>query len=159
MMSEIIHIIQNHAQIFYATGFFGEIVMFFLVVYQLTGKYIELIVFVGGFFANTLLNYVLKQTFQEPRPDNPIPFLAEEKFFKGSYGLPSGHAQSVFYSITYICLFIKKWNVVTIGSLIIGILTILERYVFRNHTVKQLGAGILVGIAVGYLAHMLSLSV
>jgi len=63
-----------------------------------------------------------------------------------AYGMPSGHSQHLFVSIFYLYLSIKDfypWILLISSS--IGMMTIVERWYFRNHTLNQLVAGAIVG--------------
>jgi len=140
----------NHMQFLYGIGFFGEIIQLLMVSSLLSGERSLLIVFILGFILNASINGVLKKWFHQKRPSNPIKFLYSEQFSKKSYGMPSGHSQSVFYSIAF--LFLARpadgWLLL---SLLIGIITVYERWHFHNHTVQQLLAGVLFGSCIGAL--------
>jgi membrane-associated phospholipid phosphatase len=128
-------------------GFFGEIIVLCIVSFVLYSNIAGLLVFYIGLVANSFLNQLLKTTIKNPRPTGPIKFLADETVMKGSnsYGLPSGHSQNVFYSITYLYLTVQQWNLWTILSCVIGFMTIYERWTHRNHTFTQLLCGAAVG--------------
>jgi membrane-associated phospholipid phosphatase len=59
--------------------------------------------------------------------------------------MPSGHAQSVFFSTVFIYLALKDIKI-TVLYLIISLLTMYQRVLFNSHTVLQVLAGALVGI-------------
>ena len=91
------------ASIFDNIGYYGPIVLFFVVIYFLWNRPKYVILYVICFFINTMLNKSLKIMFREPRPDNPLEFAKFEKYKNEErYGMPSGHAQSAFFSIVYL---------------------------------------------------------
>jgi membrane-associated phospholipid phosphatase len=67
------------------------------------------------------------------------------------YGFPSGHAQLVFYAISFFYFANKKISRTWIICLLIGLLTIYQRLKYRRHTVEQLLAGTLIGIITGWI--------
>jgi membrane-associated phospholipid phosphatase len=90
--------------------------------------------FVFGNISNSLLNMVLKNIIREPRP------IEEE----GDYGFPSGHAQSVFFSLVF--LFLANGPPVFIYMMgCISVLTLYQRWKYKKHSVKQLVAGSIIG--------------
>jgi membrane-associated phospholipid phosphatase len=62
--------------------------------------------------------------------------------------MPSGHTQQTAFALTIAYLFSKKNLYLSIGLLI---LTSIQRYVFRNHTLIQLIVGGIVGFGLGYI--------
>jgi len=131
--------------IFDNIGYYGPIILFFIVIYFLWNrpKYLQL--YIICFFINTFLNKSLKLLFREPRPDNPIEFSSLEQYKNEErYGMPSGHAQSVFYSIVYLYSFHQSISVL-LFTLFIGFTTLYQRWKYRRHTVNQLMVGSGVG--------------
>lgn len=151
---DIFSIINTFVQLLYALGFFSEILVFILVVFLIHKNTYDLIFFLVGVSLNGLMNRILKPVFKDPRPPSPIKFLNSEKFPKkleytknsNYYGMPSGHAQNVTFSLTYLYWTICESKLLKMASLIIGVLTVFERWWFRNHTLLQLCVGIIVGI-------------
>jgi membrane-associated phospholipid phosphatase len=143
---------------FYAVGFFSEIIMFILVVVLLFNNHIDLLVFIIGINLNAILNNYLKSLIKQPRPEHPIKFLNSEHFDskKEVYGMPSGHSQNVFFSITYLYLcnsHVIPW--VLVGGFIF-VLMFIERWLFHNHTIAQLIAGGIIGTIFAYIIVYLS---
>jgi len=62
--------------------------------------------------------------------------------------MPSGHTQQTAFALTIAYLFSKKNLYLSIG---LFILTVIQRYVFRNHTLIQLVVGGIIGIILGYI--------
>jgi membrane-associated phospholipid phosphatase len=109
------------------------------------------------FIANTLINNVLKDIIREDRPTGQI-YLNEHDVIPNTginkYGMPSGHAQSTGYSITFSYLVVQSPSLLII-SVFIGSLTIYQRFKYRRHTIIQL----IVGLAIGSLIAIVSYEV
>jgi membrane-associated phospholipid phosphatase len=138
----------------YAIGYFSEMILPIIVVFYIYHDLYAHIVYFVGYFISIYLNIWLKNTIKEPRPKPYFHFLANESTKKDDltvYGMPSGHSQNVFYSIMYLYMYFRSfhpWILISIG---IGVLTIMERWLFRNHTLFQLCIGALIGSALGYI--------
>ena len=61
-----------------------------------------------------------------------------------SYGMPSGHAQSSCFSLTF--LFLTTQTLWVLFGLCIVVLTLYQRYKHNRHTLTQLFVGSLIGI-------------
>ena len=68
---------------------------------------------------------MLKEIIREPRPNDQRFMLFENK--EDVYGMPSGHAQSIFYSTTFLYLTTASYYLLII-SLFVCALTIYQRY-------------------------------
>jgi membrane-associated phospholipid phosphatase len=148
-------LIDKYTDFLYGIGFFSEIIMPIMVVYLLYSKWFSISIFFVGYIINSLFNIFLKGFIQDRRPSNPIAFLANEKFTKSGsqyYGMPSGHSQNVFYCISYLYSSIPKQIDWVILSFIIGLLTVIERYIFHNHTIRQLIVGAILGFLIGSIS-------
>jgi len=111
--------------------------------------------YVIGYIGNEILNMILKRLFQQPRPDEErkdifnMEIKYGEKIDSNRYGMPSRHAQSVFYSTVFVQLVLKKpW--ITVVYFCISLLTLYERKESNKHYITQLMAGSMIGIIVGY---------
>ena len=129
-------------------GFYGPKILFASSAYLLWDQRPYLIMYVLGMILNILLNFFLKSIIKEARPQKQIEFLDDDSL-KGvnEYGMPSGHAQTSFYSIAYL-LCVKSYvrDCLLIFSLFfIGTLTLYQRIKFGRHTIKQVLVGVLVG--------------
>ena len=144
----------NIIQLLYALGFFSELLVFILVIYLIYPDRLNLTTFLVGLSANSLINRLLKPAFRDPRPSDPIKFLESERFPKkleytknsNYYGMPSGHSQNVAFSLAYLYWTIRESDSVKLTSIVLGSLTVFERWWFRNHTIAQLVTGVIVGI-------------
>jgi len=145
-------LVAKFTEFFNSLGFFGELILLCVVSFVLYSNIADLLVFYIGLVANSFLNQTLKLWIKNPRPTGPIKFLADETVMRGSnsYGMPSGHSQNVFYSLTYLYFTVQQWNVWTILSFIIGLITIYERWTHRNHTLTQLLCGAALGFAFAF---------
>jgi membrane-associated phospholipid phosphatase len=143
----------------------GPNTVFLLCFYLLYFKPILLITFIIGYQISFVLNHCLKGYLRFPRPnenlklfyikinsDAHIPF---ERF-----GLPSGHAQAIFFSLSF--LFFSLQKKINLNSflfffiLIIATITLFQRYYWNHHTILQLLCGAILGAIVGYLFYYYS---
>lgn len=138
-------------------GFFGPIILFISTIILLIKKSTLLYIYIIGMFLNSILNYVLKGAIREPRPSEDIHIFNMELNSSNMtgkrqgfdrFGMPSGHSQSVFFSLMFIYLTFKNANI-TIFYLVISLLTIYQRVKFKNHTISQVVAGLFVGSLFG----------
>jgi membrane-associated phospholipid phosphatase len=149
--------LEEFARIFILNfGKSGPLALFIYSVYLLWNKGTLLYYYISGVFLDAILNLVLKGIIKEPRPsEDPKLFNValkhsiRFKFINGYpydvFGMPSGHAESVFFSTVFIYLALKDIKI-TILYLIISLLTMYQRVLFNSHTVLQVLAGSLVGI-------------
>lgn len=139
-------------------GYWGPIILLvittiLILIYKMAFfKYYILFYFIGF-----VLNCVIKLILKEPRPKNQKHLYKFEKN-KGikssigqSFGMPSGHAQTSFYSLFTLLFIIKNYIIGFIGF-IITMITCWQRYIFRNHTLLQLFVGSLLGILCFFVA-------
>ena len=148
-------LLDKYTNFLYGIGFFSEIILPIMVLYLLYSKWFSISIFFIGYLFNTLLNIFLKGFIRDRRPLKPIAFLADETFTTSGaqyYGMPSGHSQNVFYCIAYLYSSIPKQIDWVLLSFIIGLLTIWERYIFHNHTIRQLVVGAILGFLIGGLS-------
>lgn len=145
-------------QFLYQMGFFGPFILIGLVIASLIiHKYHNyrkiIMIFILFQILNSLLMELLKNFLKQPRPDNGVAINALDNTQDyDPYGMPSGHAQSVFFSLVFIILFFKDiyFNLVAIFG---AILSVSQRYIFRKHTFLQLFVGSLLGSMMGYACY------
>jgi len=125
-----------------------------------------------GIVANLLLNVVLKGIIQEPRPifDSKKVSLAinhSKHFFYQNgipfdmFGMPSGHAQSVFFSFVFVYLALKnshRRRDILFLYLIFILLTCYHRIHSEFHSISQVFVGALVGASFAYFVFTYSQS-
>jgi membrane-associated phospholipid phosphatase len=133
----------------------GPIILFFSSLYLLWSKPNLLFYYVIGVFTNSLLNILLKGIIQQPRPSENEKLFnlalanAKKDVFKNgipfdTFGMPSGHAQSVLFSTVYIYLALQKQNILFI-YLLVSVLTMYQRVYNNYHTIFQIIVGSIVG--------------
>jgi len=156
-MLNISDILGNYVNFFYSFGYFGEYISFLISCILLFQKNIKyFIVYFTAFLLNKPLNERLKDFFKQSRPNNPKKFLDDDKFTKKKFGFPSGHTQLVFFSIMYCYLVFGKLTKWVFVLLLLGMIVIFERYVFRNHTIPQLLFGAFIGCVVAYIVFIIT---
>ncbi len=143
-----------YKSIFSPIGYAGPLLLFFLSLFILREKLKWMIIYLIGFFCNSLVNIIIKHIVRQPRPsDNPelINMLLnsgrELSFDK--YGMPSGHAQSVFYSTIFIFMVTKNVYILFLYALI-SLITITQRYINKRHSLLQVFVGLIIGCIIGY---------
>ena len=72
--------------------------------------------------------------------------------------MPSGHAQLVTNNLVFLYLLTNN-NFVTGISIVITLLTLWQRYIFRMHTFSQLFCGSLLGCMTGYISYIIYKSI
>ncbi|XP_011689182.1 PREDICTED: dolichyldiphosphatase 1-like isoform X1 [Wasmannia auropunctata] len=113
------------------------------------------IAFAIGLAINECINYVLKHTIRQPRPMKRDGLYTE-------YGMPSTHAQFMWFFAAYATLFIyfrlnynctiveRFWRtIVAIGCIVTAILVTYGRVYLLYHSNTQIFCGALIGIALG----------
>jgi membrane-associated phospholipid phosphatase len=97
--------------------------------------------FLGGFFMNIGINQVLKSIIREDRPNHRI-----EEY---GYGMPSLHAQSVWYCTVFVYAVQQSfWVFIAEGCLCV--LTMYQRWKTEMHSYEQLIVGSLLGGFISY---------
>ena len=128
-------------------GFYGPLIIGLINTLALWCRKIYLFSYVLFFASNSFLNGILKNIIQQPRPSGQI-YLNDHDVVPDSapskYGMPSGHAQSVGYSVTFLYLVINSPALLCV-SLFIGALTVYQRFKYRRHTISQLFTGLVIG--------------
>lgn len=136
-------------------GYNGPIILIFLSSILLRNKRKYLFVYWVGSFINLLFNYLLKIIIKEPRPNEDNKSLEWLNYDRirndiDKYGMPSGHAQMMFFSVAFIYHVLKDIKLLLL-FLILSLNTIKQRYNYKNHTFNQLMAGSIFGSIIGYL--------
>ena len=144
-------------------GFWGPIILLFLSICILSRAPIRLLgAYCIGQLCSSLVNYIAKGLIKQPRPSSEtVHYFTwdsfEDRFRKSStmgaqeYGMPSGHAQSVFFSLVFFHYALKNdW--ITFLHFCVAIITSVQRIIYKNHSIEQVIAGGIVGGSLGYLA-------
>lgn len=137
-------------------GHYGPIIVFAITVYNILYMKYYLWIFLLLTLINYKINEILKLYILEPRPKNQKNFIDNDALIGAHfYGMPSGHAQGISFSIIYLYL-VKKSLPLLYLTLFIGFLTLYQRWKYNRHTVEQLGIGSMVGLSLGYIAYHLT---
>jgi membrane-associated phospholipid phosphatase len=147
-------------------GAFAPLVLIAYSFFLLWNKHNLFFYYTIGVFMNSILNLILKGIIQEPRPiDDPKLFYLALKHGKhhifkdyipfNIFGMPSGHAQSSIFSTVFIYLSLGKINIL-VGYLIVSFITMIQRVVYKRHTILQVFVGAIVGGLFGYSVYYLA---
>ena len=125
-------------------GLYAPIILFILSILILRNKTIFLHFFVAGFILNAILNIILKLIIKEPRPLHDkktleIGVVNGARISFDKFGMPSGHAQSCAFCLSFIILTLSNhpfW-IILLYSLI-TVLSLFQRYLNNNHSAFQL---------------------
>lgn len=147
-------------EIFALIGTTGPLLLLTSSLFLLRFKTTYLFFYLLGFIVNIILNCILKVTIQDPRPKEDIVLFElalnhGKRIAMDKYGMPSLHAQSVGYSYAFILFTIHNMYVMW-GYLIISLITMMQRYTYKNHTFFQIVIGNFIGVVAGTLCYMLS---
>jgi membrane-associated phospholipid phosphatase len=145
-------------------GVFGPIILSLLTLLLLYYKnytYYSLL-FIIGSILNIMLNIILKFIIKEPRPKEDtnlfnLKKLAGNRISLDKFGMPSGHAQEVFFNTVFVHLVLND-NRITLFYLIISLITCYQRFKYNNHTIVQLLIGSIIGVFAGYLLYKIAKS-
>ncbi|XP_020278280.1 dolichyldiphosphatase 1-like [Pseudomyrmex gracilis] len=145
--------------------FFGKVLaVISLVPFAITAGFVALIlfrrdlhtiVFFSGVIINECINFVLKHTIRQARPLRRDGLYIE-------YGMPSTHAQFMWFFAAYATLFIyfrlnynctiaeRFWRtIVAVGCIILAVFVTYSRVYLLYHSIIQVVCGALLGIALG----------
>ena len=136
------------------------LLLFFVACFFLSTKPIYLITYLIGFVINIGINSFSKAVIQEPRPSDDKHILNPAKthlkrYSFDKYGMPSGHAQGAFYTVSFL-FFSLKQNFLSLVCFLLSLLTLFQRVKYKNHTVPQVVVGSVVGFSVGYLFYLMA---
>jgi membrane-associated phospholipid phosphatase len=133
-------------------GFYGPWIIVICVIVALWKRPVFVVLFVVFFWLNQFLNRLLKLTFREERPSNPV-FFSQLERYKGAhfYGMPSGHAESVGFSFVFLLLLegYRSWWLYIVGAIMM--MTCIQRWKYRRHTMEQIIAGLFFGGAFAWI--------
>jgi membrane-associated phospholipid phosphatase len=127
--------------------------------------------YIFGLVINSMLNITLKLLIKEPRPqpqpssrlknanananknentDTSLTFSNLAHF--DNYGMPSGHAQIVFFSSIYIWLAFKNIKI-SLVYLCVSLITLYQRVKYNKHTISQVIVGSIIGSLMAALTY------
>lgn len=139
-------------------GLFAPIILFILTLVLLRNMTNYFNFFITGFIINNILNVILKISIKEARPTNEqhiieIGIVNGARISFDKFGMPSGHAQNCGYLLSFITLVFNDPFITTLYACI-SIISLYQRYLYRNHTILQLATGSFIGILIGYLTYL-----
>ena len=152
---------QYISTIFSNFGRLGPIILIVFASYLLWKKSNLFFYYQIGIVISAILNLVLKGILQCPRPSEDLKefnlaiknghrFIFKNGIPYDIFGMPSGHSQSVMFTVTYIFLTLKNLKI-SFVFLFVALLTMAERIVDNHHTFMQVVVGGLTGILYAYL--------
>lgn len=146
----------------------GPLIITVITALQLMNQLPYMMSFIIFGFINIKLNEFLKICFREPRPEKINLVMENQKYSivtlfhdkSGSpqvssahiYGMPSGHAQTGVYALGFLW-FVKRMNPVFILSCFLYVMTLLQRWTTKRHTIMQLFVGFFVGFGFSGLVY------
>lgn len=138
----------NSPDIINQLGSNSSFIISVFVLYLLRNNTPYLWAFILGSVLNHWFNLLLKISIQSPRPRiiNDPNYLGAEQ-----YGMPSGHAQTAFFAITFYYLVKKQWTntilFVFLSCIALSSITLYQQSAYKYHTLEQLFAGAIMGSA------------
>ena len=153
-------------ELFDKIGFLGPVILNITSGYLLWDKQTLFFYYIFGVCFDVLLNLVLKGLIQQPRPSENIQtfnlalthgkrFLFKNGMPYDIFGMPSGHAESVFFSTVFIYCALKK-KYILYGYLFMSLIVISQRVFFTYHTPLQVFVGAIIGSAFGFFVYYLA---
>jgi membrane-associated phospholipid phosphatase len=141
-------------------GFLAPHFLFIISIFLLWSKKYYLIYYIIGYGFNIILNLILKGVIREPRPSEDIKLINisqnnGKRISFNKFGMPSGHGQLCFFTVTFIYLVFKNIPL-TIFYILISLLSLHQRVKYKNHTFQQVIVGSLVGALFGILVYFLT---
>ena len=143
------------------TGNYGPLILFFPSVFLLWNKKNMLFYYVLGFFLNSVSNVVLKLLIRHPRPSDDKQkfelainqgryFLFDSGIPYDVFGMPSGHSQSVAFTVVFVCMTINN-NAYKLFCVLVAAITLRQRVEYNHHTAMQVCVGTVVGGVIAIL--------
>ena len=137
-------------ELFDSIGNAGPILILLINIHTFLYRKQYLYVYLISIVFNSFLNSSLKYICRIPRQSDQIPFSKHENFDGvNAYGMPSGHAQSVFFSTMFLYLG-QADSYSRILAAFICCLTLIQRYKYRRHTAYELVIGSFIGMCLAY---------
>lgn len=152
--------------ILYELAGYGPIILILLSWYLLWDHKNLFFYFNVGLVANSILNIILKGIIQEPRPlfdSKKIKLItthAKDYFFQNGipfdiYGMPSGHAQTTFFTTIFIYLTLKHNNLLYL-YILLSLIICYQRVKYQFHSISQVLVGVIVGSSFAYIIYQLA---
>jgi len=137
-------------------GYIGPQLLTLASVFLLMDKSTLLVVYWMGFIINLIVHIILKVLIAQPRPSEDkrlfnLKMLSGKRVGYDTYGMPSGHSQTSFYSVAFIHFALRN-SMITLPFLLISLNTMYQRVKYKNHTIGQVVVGAIVGAGMGYVS-------
>jgi len=152
-MEEIIQKLYSDPLMF--IGYFSPSIVFVIIIvyflyYQ---KFFWLCVYVFLYIINYFSIKILQKLWKSPRPINGEQFMKNEFHNSEAYGMPSGHTQTILFSLVFFFMITRSiyWLIL---MLFIAVCTISQRLIYRKHTLLQIIIGGLIGSLYGYFTFL-----
>ena len=159
-------------KVFYELGNYGPVFTLFFSLFLLRKKRVFFNYYLIGYFINLLLNLFLKLLVKQSRPSvDKKEFELALKYAKNNdylnsisydvFGMPSGHAQTVLYSGSFI-FFVMKNAVINMNISIfmfyacIILITLIQRVQYKFHTINQVIVGGIIGVVFAYIVYYMA---
>jgi membrane-associated phospholipid phosphatase len=150
--------------LFIILGANGPFLLYFIVCILLWNKTNLFWYYNAGIIVNIFLNIFIKLLWKEPRPnENPQlfalalkqknPLLYQGGLYYNIFGMPSGHAQTAFFSTAFIIQCNKKY---VPFFLLYSLLILCQRLYFSYHSLSQVLVGSIIGSLMGYSFYYLA---
>ena len=137
-------------------GHYGPIIVFLITIYNIFYMKYYFWNFLILTLMNAKFNEIIKLYIREPRPKDQVEFIDHNNLVGAHlYGMPSGHAQGISFSIIYLYL-VKRSIPLLFLTLFIGGITIYQRWKYHRHNIRQLIIGFGIGLVLGYFAYYLT---
>lgn len=141
-----------------SVGYFGPQILVVTTFFLLFKKTMLLQFYLFGYIINILFNFILKGLIKQPRPSEDKHMfniwlnngMKTDRHWYDRFGMPSGHAENVFYSTVFIYFTSVNSNWL-LFYLLISLNTICQRVKYKNHTISQVIVGSIVGAIMGGL--------
>jgi len=138
-------------------------VIFFITVFILYSHKTRVYLYLFGYAFTLVSNYFLKLLFTQPRPNqNEELFRIQLEHGKpidpSRYGMPSGHAQILFYSLGFVLLSYPIWDQSIWLYVFLVLIGCTQRVVFHLHTPAQVVVGAFFGLVGAFLVVRISSS-
>lgn len=140
-------------------GYYAPMLLLFITAFFLRNKCTYLKYFLFGYAGTFVLNSVLKLLIQEPRPSKDIRTLEiaiknGHRLGFDKYGMPSGHAQTCGFCLAFMTMLFKS-PFISLFYAVLSMITMYQRYIYRNHTIMQLIIGFAIGLISGVGVYLL----
>lgn len=136
---------------YYSSRIAFIIIFTYFLYYQ---KFFWLWVYLLLYIFNYFIIGILQKSLRDPRPRDGKKFMKDEFHNSEAYGMPSGHSQTVFFSLVFFFMVTRSIPLLLI-MLFIAMCTIFQRVLYRKHTILQVIVGAIIGIILGYSSYFL----